>query len=157
LTDRELVEARTPADMAAARQLSQAYADWLAVDLCFQGFDAELAGLPGAYAPPQGRLLLAKTSGEVVGCVGLRPLEPGICEMKRLWVEPGWGGYGIGRALAQAVIDAAREVGYTRMRLDTIPARMPAAQGLYRGLGFGEIPAYYDCPLEGVVMLELEL
>jgi ribosomal protein S18 acetylase RimI-like enzyme len=157
LTDRELVEARTAADMAAARRLIQAYADWLAVDLCFQGFDAELAALPGAYAPPQGRLLLAKTSGEVVGCVGLRPLEPGICEMKRLWVEPGWGGYGIGRALAQAVIDAARAIGYRRMRLDTLPERMPAAQGLYRGLGFQEIPAYYDNPLDGVVMLELEL
>jgi ribosomal protein S18 acetylase RimI-like enzyme len=157
LTDRELVEARTPADMVAARRLIQAYADWLAVDLCYQGVDAELATLPGAYAPPQGRLLLAKTSGEVVGCVGLRPLEPGICEMKRLWVEPGWGGYGIGRALAQAVIDAARAIGYRRMRLDTLPERMPAAQGLYRGLGFQEIPAYYDCPLEGVVMLELEL
>jgi len=157
MTDRELVEARTPADLAAARRLIQAYADWLAVDLCFQGFDAELASLPGAYAPPQGRLLLAKTGGEVVGCVGLRPLEPGICEMKRLWVEPGWGGYGIGRALAQAVIDAARDAGYRRMRLDTLPAQMPAAQGLYRGLGFQEIPAYYDCPLEGVVMLELAL
>jgi carbonic anhydrase len=157
ITDRELVEARTPADLAAARRLIQAYADWLAVDLCFQGFDAELASLPGAYAPPQGRLLLAKVAGEVVGCVGLRPLEPGICEMKRLWVEPGWGGYGIGRALAQAVIDAARDADYRRMRLDTLPARMPAAQGLYRGLGFHEIPPYYDCPLEGVVMLELAL
>lgn len=157
MTDRELVEARTPADLAAARRLIQAYADWLAVDLCFQGFDAELASLPGAYAPPQGRLLLAKVAGEVVGCVGLRPLEPGICEMKRLWVEPGWGGYGIGRALAQAVIDAARDAGYQRMRLDTVPTRMPAAQGLYRALGFQEIPPYYDCPLEGVVMLELVL
>jgi carbonic anhydrase len=113
--------------------------------------------LPGAYAPPRGRLLLAKAAGDVVGCVGLRPLEPGICEMKRLWVEPGWGGYGIGRALTQAVIDAARDLGYKRMRLDTLPALMPAAQHLYRGLGFQEIPAYYDCPLEGVVMLELEL
>ncbi len=157
MTDRELVEARTPADLAAARRLIQAYADWLAVDLCFQGFDAELASLPGAYAPPGGRLVLAKVAGEVVGCVGLRPLEAGICEMKRLWVEPGWGGYGIGRALAQAVIDAARDAGYQRMRLDTLPARMPAAQGLYRGLGFQEIPPYYDCPLEGVVMLELAL
>jgi carbonic anhydrase len=157
LNDRELVPARTPADLAAAQRLIRAYADWLAVDLCFQGFDEELATLPGAYAPPRGRLLLARVAGEVVGCVGLRPLEPGICEMKRLWVEPGWGGHGIGRALAQAVIDAAREIGYRRMRLDTLPTRMPAAQGLYRGLGFREIPAYYPCPLEGVVMLELAL
>ena len=157
LTDRELVLARTPDDLAAARRLIRAYADWLAVDLCFQGFDEELASLPGAYAPPRGRLLLANVAGDVVGCVGLRPLEAEICEMKRLWVEPGWGGHGIGRALAVAVIDAARAIGYRRMRLDTLPERMPAAQGLYRGLGFQEIPAYYDNPLDGVVMLELEL
>lgn len=157
LTDPELAPARTPEDVAAARRLIRAYADWLAVDLCFQGFDEELASLPGAYAPPQGRLLLAKVAGEVVGCVGLRPLEPGICEMKRLWVEPGWGGHGIGRALAQAVIDAARNAGYRRMRLDTLPERMPAAQGLYRALGFAPIPPYYDCPLEGVVMMEVAL
>lgn len=139
MTECELVEARSPADLAAARRLIQAYAGWLAVDLCFQGFDAELASLPGAYAPPQGRLLLARVADEIVGCVGLRPLAPGTCEMKRLWVEPGWGGYGIGRALAQAVIDAARGIGYQRMRLDTLPERMPAAQGLYRGLGFQEL------------------
>jgi len=157
LAEGALVEARTPAEIEQARRLIRAYADWLGVDLCFQGFAQELDGLPGAYAPPAGRLLLARVAGEAVGCVALRPLAPGICEMKRLWVEPGFGGRGIGRALAEAVIEAAREAGYERMRLDTIPARMPAAQQLYQALGFVEIPPYYHNPLEGVVMLELPL
>ena len=157
LTGGELVEARTAADLDEARRLFQAYADWLAVDLCFQGFAQELATLPGAYARPAGRLLLARIAGEAVGAVGLRPLEAGIAEMKRLWVEPGFGGRGIGRALAETVIAAAREIGYRRIRLDTIPARMPAAQHLYRSLGFCEIPPYYHSPLEGTVMLELRL
>ena len=127
------------------------------VDLCFQDFERELAELPGAYAPPQGRLLIARLSGEVAGCVGLRPLEPGVCEMKRLWVEPGFAGHGIGRALAEAVVAAARGIGYERMRLDTIPERMRAAQHLYASFGFREIPPYYHNPLPGVVMLELDL
>ena len=144
-------------DLAQVRRLFRAYADWLAVDLCFQGFERELAELPGAYAPPAGRLLVARVGGEVAGCVGLRPLEPGVCEMKRLWVEPGFAGHGIGRALAEAIVEAARTIGYERMRLDTIPGRMPAAQRLYASLGFQEIPPYYDNPLAGVVMLELTL
>jgi ribosomal protein S18 acetylase RimI-like enzyme len=157
LTDRELTQAKTPDDVAAARRLIRAYADWLAVDLSYQNFEHELATLPGAYAPPRGRLLLARVAGEAAGCVALRPLEPDICEMKRLWVEPGWGGHGLGRVLAEAIVAAAREAGYARMRLDTMPALMPAAQHLYRSLGFQEIPAYYDNPLDGVVMLELTL
>jgi putative acetyltransferase len=144
-------------DIGQARRLIRAYADWLAVDLCFQGFERELSALPGAYGPPAGRLLLARAGDDAVGCVGLRPLEPGICEMKRLWVEPGFSGAGIGRRLAETVIQAAREIGYSHMRLDTIPERMPAAQQLYRSLGFREIPAYYDNPLPGVTMLELML
>jgi carbonic anhydrase len=152
-----LVEARTAADLDQVRRLFRAYAEWLAVDLCFQGFAQELATLPGAYARPAGRLLLARVAGEAVGAVGLRPLEAGIAEMKRLWVEPGFGGRGIGRALAEAAIAAAREIGYERMRLDTIPARMPAAQHLYRSLGFSEIPPYYQSSLEGTVMMELRL
>lgn len=157
LAEGALVEARTPADLDQVRRLFRAYADWLAVDLCFQGFAQELATLPGAYARPAGRLLLARVAGEAVGAVGLRPLEAGIAEMKRLWVEPGFGGRGIGRALAEAAIAAARDIGYERMRLDTIPARMPAAQHLYRSLGFVEIPPYYHSPLKGTVMLELRL
>ena len=147
----------TPEDLAQIRRLFRSYADWLGVDLCFQGFERELAELPGCYAPPSGRLLIARVGGDVVGCVGLRPLEPGICEMKRLWVEPGFGGRGIGRALAESIVAAAREIGYERMRLDTLPERMPAAQHLYRSLGFREIPPYYDNPLPGVTMLELAL
>ena len=157
LSECELLQARTPEDIADVRRLFRAYADWLEVDLCFQGFERELAELPGCYAPPAGRLLIARVGGEVVGCVGLRRLETGVWEMKRLWVEPGFAGYGVGRALAEAIVAAARQIGYRRMRLDTIPARMPAAQHLYAALGFLEIPAYYDNPLAGVVMLELEL
>jgi ribosomal protein S18 acetylase RimI-like enzyme len=157
LSERELLEARTPEDIAHVRRLFRAYAQWLEVDLCFQDFERELNELPGCYAPPAGRLLIARVGGEVVGCVGLRPLEPGVCEMKRLWVEPGFAGQGIGRALAEAIIAAARQIGYRRMRLDTLPARMPAAQHLYATLGFREIPPYYPNPLAGVVMLELEL
>jgi putative acetyltransferase len=157
LSDCELAEAHAPEDVAQVRRLFRAYADWLEVDLCFQDFERELADLPGCYAPPAGRLLIARVGGEVVGCVGLRPLEPGTCEMKRLWVEPGFAGRGIGRALAESIIAAARQIGYRRMRLDTIPGRMPAAQHLYASLGFREIPAYYHNPLPAVVMLELEL
>ena len=157
LSERALVDATGPDDLAAARRLFRAYADWLAVDLCFQDFERELATLPGAYAPPQGRLLLARVSGDAAGCVAMRPLEPGICEMKRLWVEPGFAGFGLGRELALAIIQAAREAGYERMRLDTLPARMPAAQHLYGTLGFVEIASYYHNPLDGVVMLELAL
>jgi GNAT superfamily N-acetyltransferase len=157
LSEFELVEARTPENIAHVRRLFRAYGDWLDVDLCFQGFERELAELPGCYAPPAGRLLIARVGGEVVGCIGLRPLEPRVCEMKRLWVEPGFAGQGIGRTLAEAIIAAARQIGYQRMCLDTIPARMPAAQHLYAALGFREIPAYYHNPLAGVVMLELEL
>jgi ribosomal protein S18 acetylase RimI-like enzyme len=157
LSERVLVDAASPDELAAVRRLFRAYADWLAVDLCFQDFERELATLPGAYGPPQGRLLLAKVGGEAAGCVALRPLQPGICEMKRLWVEPGFAGFGLGRELAETIIATAREAGYERMRLDTLPARMPAAQHLYRTLGFVEIPPYYHNPLDGVVMLELAL
>jgi ribosomal protein S18 acetylase RimI-like enzyme len=156
LSECHLDEARTE-DLAQVRRLFRAYADWLAVDPCFQDFEREVAELPGCYAPPAGRLLVARVAGDVVGCVGVRPLEPGVCEMKRLWVEPGFAGHGIGRALADAIIAAARAIGYQRMRLDTLPDRMPAAQHLYASLGFREIPPYYHNPLAGVVMLELVL
>ncbi len=145
------------ADIVAARRLFLSYVQWLAIDLSWQSFDDELAALPGCYAPPAGRLLLAKAAGEAVGCVALRPLEPGICEMKRLWVEPGFAGHGIGRALAERIIAEARAIGYRRMRLDTLPERMSAAEHLYRSLGFVEIPPYYDNPVPGMLMLELEL
>lgn len=153
----EIVKAQSTEDIAHIRRLFRAYADWLNVDLCFQGFEEELAGLPGMYAPPKGRLLLAKVEGEVAGCVSLRPLEDGICEMKRLWVDPGFLGLGIGRRLAEAIVVAGRELGYEAMRLDTMPERLKAAGHIYEKLGFKKIPDYYHNPLEGVVMYELRL
>ncbi len=153
----QITEATTNEDIEHIRRLFRAYADWLNVDLCFQEFDAELAGLPGKYAPPHGRLLLAHASGEVAGCVGLRPLEEGTCEMKRLWVEPGFSGHGIGRGLAEAIVVAGQELGYRAMRLDTMPDRLKAAGHIYEALGFRPIPDYYHNPLDGVVMFELKL
>lgn len=157
LNDIDIAEATTDEDLEHIRRLFRAYADWLNVDLCFQEFETELATLPGAYAPPRGRLLLARVDGEVAGCVGLRPLDDGICEMKRLWVEPGFAGRGIGRGLAEAIVDAGRKLGYRAMRLDTMPKRLKAAGHIYDTLGFKKIPDYYHNPLEGVVMYELAL
>ena len=157
LTDIAIVEATSPADIAEIRRLFRAYADWLNVDLCFQGFEEELEGLPGKYAAPHGRLLLAKAGGETAGCVAVRPLEDGICEMKRLWVEPGFSGHGIGRHLAEAIVEASRDLGYNVMRLDTMPERLKAAGHIYDTLGFKPIPDYYHNPLDGVVMYELKL
>jgi len=153
----QIEQTETAADIERVRELFRAYADWLNVDLCFQGFEEELEGLPGVYAPPRGRLLIARTNGEIAGCVGLRPLEDNICEMKRLWVEPGFEGQGIGRRLAEAIVDAGRDLGYKAMRLDTVPGRLKAAGHLYETLGFQEIPDYYHNPMEGVVMFELAL
>jgi putative acetyltransferase len=157
LEDVRIVSARSAEDFVAARRLFRAYADWLGVDLCFQGFEKEVAELPGAYASPAGRLLLAKVGDESAGCVALRPLDPGACEMKRLYVVPGFGGAGIGRRLAERIVEEGRAIGYRLMRLDTIPERMSAAQHVYRSLGFRQIPPYYHNPLDGVAMLELVL
>jgi carbonic anhydrase len=138
------------------RQFFRTYAAWLGVDLCFQGFDEEMASLPGAYAAPQGRLFYADADGQPAGCVGLRPLSEGICEMKRLYVEPQVRGLGAGRSLVLAVIRAAKALGYRRMMLDTLPA-MRIAVKLYREMGFRETPAYYQTPLEGTIFLALDL
>ena len=143
--------------LEAVRALFLEYAASLDFDLCFQGFERELAGLPGAYAPPRGRLLLATVAGEAAGCVGLRPLAGDACEMKRLYVRPAHLGRGLGGRLARAAIAEARAIGYGRMLLDTVPAHMTAATALYRRLGFREIPAYYDNPVPGAAYFELAL
>jgi putative acetyltransferase len=142
--------------VADARALFLEYAEALGIDLCFQGFDAELAELPGSYARPTGRLLAATLDGELAGCIAMRPLSGGVCEMKRLYVRPAARGGGVGRALAGAVIAAAREEGYERMRLDTLP-QMVEAQPLYESLGFREIEPYYESPVPGARFLELTL
>jgi ribosomal protein S18 acetylase RimI-like enzyme len=142
--------------MEIVRGLFLEYQDWLGVDLCFQGFEEELASLPGKYAPPEGGLWLARGGGELAGVVGFRPLDRGLCEMKRLWVRSAFRGSGLGRRLAETTIHAARSAGYRAMCLDTL-GHMAAARTLYAGLGFREIPAYYDNPLDDVRYLELGL
>lgn len=151
-----IAPARTPADVAAACALFREYAASLGIDLAFQQFDEELAGLPGEYAEPGGALLLACVGMEPAGCVGVRPLDAGVCEMKRLYVRPASRGLGLGDALARAAIAAARERGYERMRLDTLPS-MASARRLYRALGFREIAAYRFNPVLGTAFLELAL
>jgi ribosomal protein S18 acetylase RimI-like enzyme len=154
----QIVQARTPKEMSAARELFQEYGASLGFSLCFQSFEQELAGLPGKYAPPEGRLLLARAPhGAYSGCVALRPLGQGICEMKRLYVRPAFRGHGMGEQLMEAVIAAAREVGYQKMRLDTVPSMMARAVEMYRARGFREIATYTENPVEGAIFLELEL
>jgi putative acetyltransferase len=152
----EILQAETAEHLREARTLFEEYAASLGFDLSFQDFGAELAGLPGAYAPPRGRLLLAFHDGRPTGCVALRDMGEGICEMKRLYVRPDFRALRLGRALAEAVIAEAREIGYSRMRLDTVPS-MGRAQDLYRSLGFREIPPYRFNPIPGTAFLELRL
>jgi ribosomal protein S18 acetylase RimI-like enzyme len=150
------IPAITPEQIAAARTLFREYESFLNVDLCFQDFENELAGLPGKYAPPQGALLLAVEGGQVCGCVALRKLEPEICEMKRLFVRPQYRGRGLGVKLAAAIIAEAAAKGYAAMRLDTL-AQLAEAIQLYERLGFRNIDPYYHNPLPGVSFWELDL
>jgi putative acetyltransferase len=143
-------------ELQLMRELFLEYQQQLGVDLCFQGFEDELRGLPGRYAPPAGALLLAREGEQVTGGVGLRPLGEGSCEMKRLYVRPAWRGRGHGRALAEAVVEQARRAGYAVMRLDSL-RRLGEALALYRAMGFREVAPYCHNPLEDVVYMELQL
>ena len=153
-----ITPATSEEDLSHIRKLFRAYTDWLNIDLSYQGFEAELAGLPGKYAPPSGALYLGRSSeGTPLGCIAMRPLEaPEICEMKRLYVLPEGRGLGLGHALVREIILAAHTAGYDRMRLDTLPT-MHGALKLYRDAGFREIPAYYETPIAETVFLELNL
>ena len=149
-------QASTPELISLSRKLFEEYARWLGIDLGFQGFAAELAGLPGVYAPPRGRLLLAFAGSEAAGCVALRQLGDGVCEMKRLFVRSAFRGQGIGRLLAERIVQEARAIGYRTMRLDTLPS-MQLAIRLYEALGFRRCAAYYKTLLPETVFMELEL
>lgn len=151
-----VVTAHQQPRLDVARDLFVEYAAHIGIDLCLEGFEAELTALPGAYAPPRGRLLLALDDNQPAGCVALRPAGDDACEMKRLFVRPALIGQGVGRRLAETVIDAARTVGYQRMRLHTLPS-MTTAVALYRSLGFREVSPYYANPIPGALFLELDL
>jgi len=152
-----LAQAESTAQIVQARDLFLEYAQSLGFSLCFQNFDKELAALPGDYAPPAGRLLLAEYEDQLAGCVALHPLEPGVCEMKRLYLRPHFRGKGLGRVLADRIIAEARQIGYQRMRLDTVEPVMKDAVAMYRKLGFKEIAPYCKNPIAGALYMELRL
>lgn len=152
----EIIEASSPEQIATIRALFREYEASIETDLCFQGFERELAELPGEYAPPRGTLLLALADGEVAGCIALRSLEDGCCEMKRLYVRPAFRGTGLGGALARRVIADAARIGYRAIRLDTLPS-METAIAMYRALGFQEIASYRYNPVPGALYFERAL
>ena len=153
----KFTQASSADEIDQARELFREYEAWLGLDLCFQNFEKELAELPGAYAPPTGRLLLAYENDELAGCVALRNLDDGVCEMKRLFLRPQFHGNGRGRELAHRIIDEARAAGYRLMRLDTLAEQMGKAIALYHSLGFKEIEPYYSNPVQGALFMELVL
>lgn len=156
----DIVTPRTAVELDALRDIFREYASSLKIDLCFQDFDQELIALPGEYAEPRGALLMAYVDGQVAGCCALRPMDsvdyPNACEMKRLYVRPAFRGLGLGRQLAEAIMDAARIAGYDDVLLDTLDD-MEAARTLYEDLGFEEIPPYYHNPIAGAHYLKAEL
>ena len=154
---KHVFRATTDEDIEAARTLFNEYAAGLGISLCFQNFDHELKNLPGDYALPDGRLLLASDHDQIAGCIAMRKLAPNICEMKRLFVRPAYRGTGLGRVLVNTIIDEARKLGYTHMRLDTIPGKMDKAIALYQSIGFVEIEPYCKNPVEGAKFMELKL
>ena len=155
----DLLTATAPSQLDTVREIFREYALGLGVDLCFQGFETELATLPGEYAPPRGALLLASVDGKLAGCCALRPMDtahyPNAGEMKRLYVRKAFRGIGLGRQLAQAALDCARQAGYTSVLLDTLDD-MEAARALYEDLGFAEIPPYYHNPIPGAHYLKVD-
>ena len=153
----KLILAKSESDIKEARTLLEEYAAWLGISLCFQNFDRELAALPGQYAPPDGRLLLAFEDDEVAGCIALRKIRATTCEMKRLFLRPEFRGRGQGRVLVERIIEEARQIGYTQMCLDTLPGRMDQAIALYKSIGFKEIEPYYNNPVAGATFMELRL
>ena len=153
----EIKPAESSSQIEAIRELFLEYGRSLSFSLCFQSFDKELAGLPGDYGPPEGRLLLATQDGGAVGCVALHKLESEICEMKRLYVRPQFRGKGLGKILAEKVIAEARQAGYKHLRLDTVESEMRAAVAMYRRLGFREIKPYRANPMESALYMELQL
>lgn len=152
----EIRRAETDADLVQVSQLFREYADSLGIDLDFQGFEDELATLPGKYSSPAGSLLLARRNSEALGCVALRPLSNRVCEMKRLYVRPAARGEQLGRRLAERICEEARGAGYARICLDTLPTMAPARK-LYESLGFKPIDPYVFNPVEGAIFLGLEL
>ncbi|MGZ4866766.1 MAG: GNAT family N-acetyltransferase [Candidatus Angelobacter sp.] len=153
-----ILQAETAEYISTARELIEEYAAWLEFKLCFQGFEEEMRSLPGKYAPPAGRLLIALWDGRPAGVIALRSLEePGLCEMKRLYVRTEFRGHQIGRVLAERIIGDAAAVGYSRMRLDTIPGKMDRAIAMYRELGFAETDPYYQTPVRQTLFMELAL
>jgi len=152
-----LIQAILPEHIEEVRSLFLEYAGSLGFSLCFQSFDEELKGLPGAYGPPNGRLLLARSANHAAGCIALRPLQPGICEMKRLYVRPEDRGRGLGQILVNRLMADARSIGYKRMRLDTVASAMQEAIALYRRMGFKEIAPYSSIPIDSALWMELML
>jgi len=152
-----IIQAETFEQIEEARLLFREYEAWLGVDLCFQSFEKELKNLPGEYVKPSGRLFLALGVEKIAGCIALRKINEATCEMKRLFVRPDFRGLKLGKMLIEKVIAEARVIGYRRMRLDTLPDKMPKAVELYRSYGFREIPPYYENPHKETLFMELDL
>jgi putative acetyltransferase len=156
-SDFSVTQVTTGPEIETIHSLFEEYAAGLGISLCFQNFDQELANLPGDYARPAGRLLLVRYGDQLAGCVALRRLSDEVCEMKRLYLRPEFRGKGLGRKTVDAIIAEAREIGYSRMKLDTLPERMDDAIALYRSLGFIETEPYYDHPVAGALFMERNL
>lgn len=154
---RRIIQAETPEQIEMARELFLEYEKWLGLKLCFQNFEEEVAALPGKYAPPDGRLLLAFVDEKLAGCIALRKLEDGICEMKRLFVRENFRGQKLGNSLIAKLIEDARSLGYRNMRLDTYPPKMSKAVRLYLSYDFQEIEPYYYNPYGETLFMELTL